>query len=93
MTSNENTNLREILVKQNFHRFIINRFLQNFVFVVFTKLIIYLFIVNTFTPIEKCAIIFVIAQIEKLLIGQKVQKLHNCARCNSSLIEICCKLY
>ena len=46
-------------------------------------LIIYLFSVNTFTPIERCAIIFVIAQAEKLLIGQKLQ---NCARCNSSLI-------
>ena len=32
----------------------------------------YLFSVNKFTPIE---IIFVIAQVEKLLIGQKVQKL------------------
>ena len=49
---------------------------------VFT-IIIYLFSVNTFTPIERCAIIFVIAQAEKLLIGQKLQ---NCARCNSSLI-------
>ena len=48
-----------------------------------TFLIIYLFSVNTFTPIERCAIIFVIAQAEKLLIGQKLQ---NCARCNSSLI-------
>ena len=48
-----------------------------------TTIIIYLFSVNTFTPIERCAIIFVIAQAEKLLIGQKLQ---NCARCNSSLI-------
>ena len=49
-------------------------------------IIIYLFSVNTFTPIERCAIIFVIAQVEKPLIGQKVQKLQNRARCNSSLI-------
>ena len=48
-----------------------------------SDIIIYLFSVNTFTPIERCAIIFVIAQAEKLLIGQKLQ---NCARCNSSLI-------
>ena len=56
-------------------------------------LIIYLFSVNTFTPIEKCAIIFVIAQVE---IGHKTQKLQNRARCNSSLIgqyTISCKLY
>ena len=46
-------------------------------------IIIYLFSVNTFTPIERCAIIFVIAQVEKLLIGQKIQKLQNRARCNS----------
>ena len=50
------------------------------------NLIIYLFSVNTFTPIKRCAIIFVIAQVEKLLIGQKIQKLQNRARCNSSLI-------
>ena len=49
-------------------------------------LIIYLFSVNTFTPIERCAIIFVIAQVGKLLIGQKIQKLQNRARCNRSLI-------
>ena len=49
-------------------------------------IIIYLFSVNTFTPIERCAIIFVIAQVGKLLIGQKIQKLQNCARCNRSLI-------
>ena len=42
--------------------------------------------VNTFTPIERCAFIFVIAQVEKFLIGQKIQKLQNHARCNSSLI-------
>ena len=34
-------------------------------------LIIYLFSLNAFTPIERCAIIFVIAQVGKLLIGQK----------------------
>ena len=51
-----------------------------------TELIIYLFSVNTFTPIERCAIIFIIAQVEKLVIGQKIQQLQNCARCNSSLI-------
>ena len=45
-----------------------------------------LYSVNTFTPIERCAIIFVIAQVEKLVIGQKIQKLQNLARCNSSLI-------
>ena len=45
-------------------------------------LLIYLFSVNTFTPIERCAIIFVIAQVGKLLIGQKIQKLQNHARCN-----------
>ena len=28
--------------------------------------------VNTVTPTEKCAILFVIAQVEKLMIGQKV---------------------
>ena len=50
------------------------------------SLIIYLFSVNTFTPIERCAIIFVIAQVGKLLIGQKIQKLQNHARCNRSLI-------
>ena len=44
-------------------------------------IIIYLFSVNTFTPIENCAIIFVTAQVEKILIGQKIQKLQNCARC------------
>ena len=49
-------------------------------------IIIYLFSVNTFTPIERCAIIFVIAQVGKLLIGQKIQKLQNHARCNRSLI-------
>ena len=52
----------------------------------FIILIIYLFSVNTFTPIERCAIVFVIAQVGKLLIGQKIQKLQNHARCNSSLI-------
>ena len=52
----------------------------------FMKIIIYLFSVNTFTPIERCAIIFVIAQVGKLLIGQKIQKLQNRARCNRSLI-------
>ena len=36
-----------------------------------TEIIIYLFSVNTFTLIERCAIIFVIAQAGKLLIGQK----------------------
>ena len=36
-------------------------------------LIIYLFSVNTFTPIERCAIIFVVAQAEKILIGQKIK--------------------
>ena len=51
-----------------------------------TKIIIYLFSVNTFTPIERCAIIFVIAQVGKILIGQKIQKLQNRARCNRSLI-------
>ena len=40
-------------------------------------IIIYLFSVNTFTPIENCAIIFVIAQVENILIGQKIQKLQN----------------
>ena len=35
------------------------------------KFIWYLFSVNTFIPIENCAIIFVIAQVEKILIGQK----------------------
>ena len=54
-----------------------------YVHCIIMSLIIYLFSVNTFTPIERCAIIFVIAQAEKLLIGQKLQ---NCARCNSSLI-------
>ena len=49
-------------------------------------LIIYLFSVNTFTPIERCVIIFVIAQVGKILIGQKIQKLQNRARCNRSLI-------
>ena len=49
-------------------------------------LIIYLFSVNTFTPIERCAIIFVIAQVGKLLIGQKIQKIKNHARCNRPLI-------
>ena len=49
-------------------------------------IIIYLFSVNTFTPIERCAIICVIAQVGKLLIGQKIQKLQNHARCNRSLI-------
>ena len=49
-------------------------------------LIIYLFSVNTFTPIERCAIIFVIAQVGKILIGQKIQKLQNHARCNRLLI-------
>ena len=49
-------------------------------------IIIYLFSVNTFTPIERCAIIFVIAQVGKILIGQKIQKLQNRARCNRSLI-------
>ena len=49
-------------------------------------LIIYLFSVNTFTPIERCAIIFVIAQVGKILIGQKIQKIQNRARCNRSLI-------
>ena len=49
-------------------------------------IIIYFFSVNTFTPIERCAIIFVIAQVGKLLIGQKIQKLQNHARCNRSLI-------
>ena len=59
-------------------------------------LIIYLFSVNTFTPIERCAIIFVIAQVGKLLIGQKIQKLQNHARCKSFTdwsVAICCKLY
>ena len=51
-----------------------------------TCIIIYLFSVNTFTPIERCAIIFVIAQVGKILIGQKIQKLQNRARCNRSLI-------
>ena len=37
---------------------------------------IYLFSVNTFTPIKKCTIICVIAEVEKFLIGQKIQKLH-----------------
>ena len=50
------------------------------------SIIIYLFSVNTFTPIERCAIIFVIAQVGKILIGQKIQKLQNRARCNRSLI-------
>ena len=49
-------------------------------------IIIYLFSVNTFTPIERCAIIFVIAQVGKILIGQKIQKLQNRARCNRLLI-------
>ena len=49
-------------------------------------IIIYLFSVNTFTPIVRCAIIFVIAQVGKILIGQKIQKLQNRARCNRSLI-------
>ena len=49
-------------------------------------IIIYLFSVNTFTLLERCAIIFVIAQVGKLLIGQKIQKLQNHARCNRSLI-------
>ena len=53
----------------------------------FVPLITYLFSVNTFTPIERCAIIFVIAQVEKILIGEKIQKLQNRARCNSSLID------
>ena len=30
-------------------------------------IITYLFSVNTFTPIERCAIVFVIAQVEKIL--------------------------
>ena len=51
-----------------------------------SSLIIYLISVNTFTPIKTCAIIFVIAQVEKFLIGQKIQKLQKGARCNSSLI-------
>ena len=34
-------------------------------------IIIYLFSVNTFTPIERCAIIFVIAQVGKLLLDKK----------------------
>ena len=53
---------------------------------VISVIIIYLFSVNTFTPIERCAIIFVIAQVGKILIGQKIQKLQNRARCNRSLI-------
>ena len=51
-----------------------------------TYIAIYLFSVNTFTPIERCAIIFVIVQVGKLLIGQKIQKLQNHARRNRSLI-------
>ena len=51
-----------------------------------TILIIYLFSVNTFTPIERCAIIFVIARVRKLLIGRVVQKLQNRANCNRVLI-------
>ena len=47
------------------------------------NIIIYLFSVNTFTPIERCAIIFVIAQVGKILIGQKIQKIQNRARCNT----------
>ena len=51
-------------------------------------IIIYLFSVITFTPIENCAIIFVTAQEEKILIGQKIQKLQNlCKVYNSSLID------
>ena len=50
------------------------------------SIIIYLFSVNTFTPIENCAIIFVIAQVEKILIGQKYKSYKTRARCNSSLI-------
>ena len=46
-----------------------------------SSIIIYL--LNTFTPLEKRAIIFVIAQVEKLLIGQKLQ---NRARYNHSVI-------
>ena len=45
---------------------------QRFLWPVYISyIIIYLFSVNTFTPIERCAIIFVIAQVRKLLIGQK----------------------
>ena len=42
--------------------------------ILYPPIIIYLFSVNTFTPIERCAIIFVIAQVGKLLIGQKNTK-------------------
>ena len=50
--------------------------IQSLISALFLLLIIYLFSVNTFTPMEKCAIICVIAEVEKLLIGQKIQKLH-----------------
>ena len=60
--------------------------MYHLVFTALVQLIIYLFSVNTFTPIERCAIIFVIAQVGKILIGQKIQKLQNRARCNRSLI-------
>ena len=52
----------------------------------FFYIIIYLFSVNTVTPIERFAIIFVIALVGKILIGQNIQKLQNRARCDSSLI-------
>ena len=51
-----------------------------------SMLVFILFSVNTFTPTQNCAIIFVIAQVEKILIGQKYKSYKTSARCNSSLI-------